>query len=63
VERPTNAVPGPDPADPITRLEHRAHELVTDREARFDLYAAVVDVQVGSADAGSVDPDDRVVLG
>ena len=41
----------------------RAHELVPQREARFDLHATVVDVQVGAADARGLHPHDRVVAG
>ena len=41
----------------------RPDELVADREAALDRDAAVVDVQVGSADAGRLHADDRVVGG
>jgi hypothetical protein len=34
---------------------------VPEREALLDLHAPVVDVQVGAADAGRVDANDRVV--
>jgi len=42
-------------------IDHRAHVLVADREAGLDLDPAVVDVQVGAADAGRLDPDHRLV--
>ena len=45
----------------VAGRDHLAHELVTDHEARLDLHAAVVDVQVGAADAGRLDLHDRVV--
>ena len=41
--------------------DDRADELVADREARLDLDAPVVDVQVRPAHAGRLDPHDRVV--
>ncbi len=40
--------------------EHRADVLVPDREARLDLHAAVVDVQVRPAHAGGLDLHDRI---
>ncbi len=47
--------------DRLARGDDRPHELVTEREAGLDLDAAVVDVQVGAADAGGLDANDRVV--
>jgi len=38
-----------------------AERLVADHEARFDLDAPVVDVEVGAADPACLDADDRVV--
>ena len=43
--------------------EHGADELVADREARLDRHPAVVDVEVGAADAARLDPDQRLVGG
>jgi hypothetical protein len=47
----------------VAGREHRSHELVSECEARLDLHASVVDVQVGAADAGCLDPHDRVIRG
>ena len=63
VERSQHAVAGRDATDAVPGLDHGADELVSDREAGLDLYAAVVDVQIRAADAGGVDLDDRVILG
>ena len=41
--------------------EHRAHELVPDHEAGLHLDAAVIDVEVGAADAGRLHAHDGVV--
>ena len=45
----------------VARRDHRADELVAEREARLDLDAPVVDVQVRAAHAGGLDAHDRVV--
>ena len=45
----------------VARRDHRAHELVAEREAGLDLHAPVVDVQVRAADAGGLHPHHRVV--
>ena len=44
----------------IARGKHRADVLVPDREARFDLHAAVVDVQIRAAHARRLDAHDRI---
>ena len=62
-KQPRTRSPSDDARDLVARREHRADELVADREAGLDLHAAVVDVQVGPADAGRLDPHDRVVGG
>src|SRR5688500_10998245 len=61
VEAAEDAVALGDAGDLIACRQHRADELVADREARIDLDPAVVDVEVGPADAGRLDLDDRVV--
>ena len=45
----------------VARREHRADELVPEREAGLDLDAPVVDVQVGAAHARGLHAHDRVV--
>jgi hypothetical protein len=45
----------------VARRHDGADELVSEREAGLDHDAPVVDVQVGTADAGCFDADDRVV--
>ena len=47
--------------DRVARRDDGADVLVADREARLDLHAPVVDVQVRAAHAGRVDAHDRVV--
>ncbi len=47
--------------DVVAYGEHRADELVADREAGLDRDAAVVDVKIRAADAARLDPDDRVL--
>ena len=56
-----DAVADRDPAHVVAGGDHLADELVADHEARLDLHPAVVDVEVGAADAARLDPDDRVV--
>ena len=63
VEAAEHAVADGDPLDLVARRQHRADELVADREARLDRHPAVVDVEVGAADAARLDADDRVVGG
>ena len=46
--------------DPIAGRDDGPDVLVPDREAGFDLHATVVDVQVRAANAGRLDPHDRV---
>ena len=58
---PEHTIAGLDPGDVVTGRDHRADELVTDREAGLDLHPAVVDVQIGAADPARLDPHDRVV--
>jgi hypothetical protein len=45
----------------VAGRQHGADELVAEREARLDLHAPVVDVQVRAADAGGLDQHDGVV--
>ena len=45
----------------VARREHRADELVAEREAGLDLYAPVVDVEVGAAHARGLHAHHRVV--
>ena len=45
----------------VARGDDSPDELVPEREARLDHDSAVVDVQVGAADAGGLDADDGVV--
>ena len=52
-----------DPLDVVAGRQHRADELVADREARLDRDPAVVDVEVGAADPARLDPDQRLVGG
>ncbi len=54
-------VPHRHPADLVAGGDHLADVLVADHEAGLDLDPAVVDVEVGAADAARLDPDDRVV--
>ena len=49
--------------DLVADRQHGADELVADREAGLDRHAAVVDVEVGAADAARLDLDDRLVGG
>ena len=63
VEAAEHAVADGDPLDVVAGLEHRADELVADREARLDRHPAVVDVEVGAADPARLDPDQRLVGG
>jgi hypothetical protein len=49
------------PGHGIARRYHAADELVADGEARLDLDAAVVDVEVRAADPAGLDGHDRVV--
>ena len=49
--------------DGVARLDHRAHELVADREAGLDLHPPVVDVEIRAADAAGLDGHDRIVRG
>ena len=49
-----------DVADIRAGRDHRPDVLVPDREARLDLHAAVVDVEVRAAHPRCVDPYDRV---
>ena len=50
-----------DLADVVAGREHGADVLVADREAGLDRDPAVVDVQVGAADPGRLDPDHGLV--
>ena len=52
-----------DPLDVVPDRQHRADELVADREARLDRHPPVVDVEVGATDPARLDPDQRVVGG
>ncbi len=61
MEAAEHAVADVDPRHGVARGDHRADELVADREARLDLHPAVVDVEVRAADAGRLDAHDRVV--
>ena len=63
VEAAQHAVADRDPLDVVAGGEHRADELVADREALLDRHPAVEDVQVGAADPARLDPDQRVVSG
>ena len=56
-----HAVGDGDPGDRVADRQHRPDVLVADRRPRLDRHAAVVDVEVGAADAGRLDPDDRLV--
>jgi hypothetical protein len=47
--------------DALARRNHRADELMPEREALLDLHPPVVDVQVRAAHAGRLDPHDGVV--
>ena len=56
-----HAVADGDPLDVGAGGEHRADELVADREALLDRHPAVEDVKVGAADPARLDADERVV--
>jgi hypothetical protein len=56
-----NAVALLDAAHCVARLEDRPHVLVPEREAGLDLDPPVIEVEVGAADAGRLDPHDRLV--
>ena len=60
---PSDAVADGDPLDVVAGRQHRADELVADREARLDRHPAVVDVEVRAADPARLDPDHRIVGG
>jgi hypothetical protein len=49
-----------DPTHAVADGRDRADVLVADREARRDLNPAVVDMEVGAADAARLDADDRI---
>src|SRR4029077_16870541 len=51
------------PLDLGTGGEHRADELVPDREAGLDRHPPVVDVEVGAANPARLDPHQGVVVG
>ena len=53
-------VAGLDAGHVVAGGEHRADELVADREPGLDLDPPVVDVEVRSADPAGLDPHDRV---
>jgi hypothetical protein len=53
-------VPHRDALDRVADGKHGADVLVADREARLDLHAAVVDVQIRAAHAGGLDLHDRI---
>jgi hypothetical protein len=55
-----HAVADLDAAHLIARRKHLSDVLVADREARGDLHATVVDVQIRAAHTGRQDPHDRV---
>ena len=55
VEAAEHAVADAHARDVVAGREHRADELVADREARLDLDPAVVDVQVRAADPARLD--------
>ena len=61
VEAAEHAVALGDALDVGSGGEHRADELVPDREAGLDRHPPVVDVQVGAADPARLDPNQRVV--
>ena len=50
-----------DRGDGVAGRDHRADVFVAEDEAGLDLDSAVVDVEVRAADAGRLDPDDRLV--
>ena len=61
LEAAEHAVADGDLRDRVAGGDHLADVLVPDREAGLDLHAPVEDVQVRPADAGRLDPHDRVV--
>ena len=61
VEAAKHAVADGDALDVGAGGEHRADELVPDREAGLDRHPTVVDVEVGAADPARLDPHHRVV--
>jgi hypothetical protein len=63
VKATQHPIAGRDPGHIGAGLEHLADEFVPDREARLDLHATVVDVQIGSADPARADRDHRLVSG
>ena len=63
VEAAEHPVADGDPLDVVAGRQHRADELVADREARLDRDPAVVDVEVGAADPARLDPDQGLVGG
>ena len=63
VKAAEHAVADGDALDVGTGGEHRADELVADREARLDRHTAVVDVEVRAADPARLDAHHRVVGG
>src|SRR3954470_5230693 len=56
-----HAVAFGDARDCVTGCDHGADVLVPEGEAGLDLDSAVVEMEVGAADAGRLDPDDRLV--
>ena len=58
VKATEHAVADGDPLDLLAGRDHRADELVADREAGVDRDAAVVDVEIRAADTARVDADE-----
>ena len=63
MEAAEHAVADADALNILTGGQHRADELVPDREAGLDRDPAVVDVEVGAADAARLDPEQDLVGG